>query len=564
MHLEDRVVPGEMFGTSMLWAMGAFADPAALMPDNYPTDRYSAETPAPAQRAEFYAPSLPYVDASTLSVCQLDTAAVSDSGSTQSSETVAADTPVATGTTDQALSQWNPGTDFGTDFDSLAPASGSMGDLLHPGANTPAAPNAPGGATSGVQAPVLFFSGTPAGASSAPGNALGAALASLAGSLNGGGATSAMQAAAPSQGQAAAADSGGSATPLFHARAVAAPNAVHPFAANGTAPFSPAQIRKAYGIDQLTNQGAGQTIYIVDAYNNPNLASNLHTFDVQWGLPDPTLTIHKMSSRISNNTSWGFEESLDVQWAHAIAPQASITLVEATSSSTTALFSAVDWATNNGAHIVSMSFGATDGSGDTGSDSHFNHSGVTYIASSGDTGAAVEYPAASPYVLSVGGTSLTLNTDSSYASETAWSAGGGGFTTNESLPGYQSSYGITNGGRSIPDVSFDADPNTGVYVYDTFVRPNGGWFEVGGTSLSAPSWGGLIALVNQSRSTPLTSNNLTSRTEYNAATGTVYASNYHDITTGSNGHPAGPGYDLATGVGTPQANNLVPWLINNN
>jgi len=278
-------------------------------------------------------------------------------------------------------------------------------------------------------------------------------------------------------------------------------------------------------------------------------------------LPAANLTVHKMSSRIRNSSSWGLEESLDVEWAHAIAPQANIVLVEATSNANNNLYAAVDWATNNGAHIVSMSWGGGDASGESSLDTHFNHSGVSYVASAGDAGGVVEYPSASPYVLSVGGTSLTIDTNGHYVGESAWSSGGGGTSVGESEPTYQKNYGINLSGRGTPDVSYNADPNTGFYVYDSFVAGGGGWFQVGGTSAGAPQWAALIALADQSRSTPLSTNNLTSRTEYNAATGTVYASNYHDVTTGSNGFAAGPGYDLATGVGSPQANNLVPWLI---
>jgi len=269
-----------------------------------------------------------------------------------------------------------------------------------------------------------------------------------------------------------------------------------------------------------------------------------------------------MSNRIRNSSSWGVEESLDVEWAHAIAPQANITLVEATSSSYTALFSAINWATTDGAHVVSMSWGGSDSSSDSSYDSYFSHMGVSYVASAGDSGGVVEYPSASPNVLSVGGTSLTLTTSNAYSSESAWSSGGGGASAYEPEPGYQSSYGINLSGRGTPDVSYDANPSTGVYVYDSYTRTPG-WYEVGGTSAGAPQWAGLIALVNQSRSTPLSTNNLTSRTEYNAAVGSVYATNYHDVITGSNGYAAGPGYDLATGLGSPQANTLVPWLIAN-
>jgi hypothetical protein len=577
MRLEDRVVPGEVFGTSMYWALGAFADAAVLAPDRCAGDSSQSSVVRSALVSDATAPCLPYVDSSTLTICQLDSsspAATDDTPATAPQTTAEPPAPAASPASDQVFS--GMGSDFSSDnlFDDLAGPTSSMGDLLHPGAQTPAIPNAATGAfdpalqsvVPGLSASAL--SGT--GGSAAGSRVLGETLATFANLTAGSTASSPMPGAgssagmASSAGAAATGDAGGFATPLIHAKVVSAPNKAHPNAANGAAPFSPAQISQAYGLNLISNTGAGQSIYIVDAFNDPNISSDLATFDTQWSLPAVNLTVHKMSNRVRNNTSWGLEESLDVEWAHSIAPQAKIVLVEATTNSNSNLYAAVDWATNNGAHIVSMSFGGGDSSGDSGLDSHFNHAGVTYLASSGDTGAAVEYPAASPYVVAVGGTSLTLDTNNNYVSETAWSSGGGGVTANEARPGYQTAYGITSSGRSIPDVAFDADPNTGVYVYDSFISGGGGWFEVGGTSLSAPSWAGIIALADQGRSTPLTSNNLTSRTEYNAATGTVYASNYHDITTGSNGHAAGTGYDQATGVGSPRANNLVPWLTANN
>jgi subtilase family serine protease len=384
------------------------------------------------------------------------------------------------------------------------------------------------GLTSGSQAAPAMAMGLP---NFAANDALGAALASE--------------------------SSAGGAAPMLVARTLGKPG---PFAS--ATPYGPAQIRHAYGFDHLSQTGAGQTIYIVDAFADPNITSDLQTFDSHFGLSNPNFTIHKMSSRIRSNSGWGLEESLDVEWAHAIAPAANIVLVEATTNSNSNLYAAVDWATNQGAHIVSMSWGGGDSTSDSSNDSHFNHSGVSYVASSGDTGGVVEYPSASPYVLSVGGTNLPLDANGNRTrAETAWSSGGGGTSVGEAEPGYQTAYGISLSGRGTPDVSYDADPNTGFYVYDSFQQ--GGALQVGGTSAGAPQWAALIALVDQSRSTPLSTNNLTSRTEYNAATGSVYASNYTDITSGSNGFPAGTGYDLATGVGSPNANNLVPWMISN-
>lgn len=362
----------------------------------------------------------------------------------------------------------------------------------------------------------------------------------------------------------AVAASEGSAEPMMVGARQAPEPGSHPSPLdwNGTPnpPYTPQQMQHAYGFDLVSNKGAGQTIYIVDAFNNPTVTSDLTTFDSKFGLPaPPSFTVYMMSNRVRNDAGWGLEEDLDVQWAHAIAPQANIVLVEATTNSNSNLYAAVDWATNQGAKVVSMSWGANDFSGETAYDSHFNHSGVAYVVSSGDTGGVVQYPSASPYTLSVGGTSLTLDANGNYASESAWVSGGGGASLYEAEPAYQTNYGITGGKRVTPDVSYNADPNTGVYVYDASYNPPG-WYSVGGTSAAAPQWAALIALADQSRGTPLGTSDLTSRFSYNAATGSAYATNYHDIATGSNGYSATAGYDKATGVGSPQANNLVGWL----
>src|SRR5439155_25939585 len=176
--------------------------------------------------------------------------------------------------------------------------------------------------------------------------------------------------------------------------------------------YSPAQIRHAYGIDKLTQDGAGQTIAIVDAYDAPNIQSDLNTFSTQFGLPTSGFTFTKAYAQGSQppaDGGWAQEISLDVEWAHAIAPQANILLVEAANSSLTNLLGAVDYAVAHGAAAVSMSWGAADFSAESTFDSHFNVTGVTFLASSGDTGGQVLYPSASPAVVSVGGTTLPLD-----------------------------------------------------------------------------------------------------------------------------------------------------------
>jgi subtilase family serine protease len=189
-------------------------------------------------------------------------------------------------------------------------------------------------------------------------------------------------------------------------------------------PLTPAAVRHAYGFDQIVGDGAGQTIAIIDAYDAPNIFKDADNFDKtfawsstglslysQFGASSSWLTKVSPSGRLPRaNVGWAEEISLDVEWAHAIAPAAKIMLVEASSNSLSALLGAVDYATNHGAQVVSMSWGSNEFSGETAYDFHFNHPGVTYVASAGDVGGVTEWPAVSPNVVSVGGTSLKVDT----------------------------------------------------------------------------------------------------------------------------------------------------------
>jgi hypothetical protein len=201
------------------------------------------------------------------------------------------------------------------------------------------------------------------------------------------------------------------------------------------------------------------------------------------------------------------------------------------------------------------------------------HQGVTFVASTGDYGANVpQYPAFSPNVVAVGGTSLYLNGDNSYAGESAWGGmnnssgtflgGGGGVSLYEAEPAYQTGVQST-GHRTTPDVSFVADPTTGAWIADTYnLSASNPWQVVGGTSLSAPAFAALFAIVNQGRVTSgLATLNTTSPLEAQQALYSLPTSDYHDVTNGNNGYAAGAGYDLATGLGTPVANLLVPGLV---
>ncbi len=246
--------------------------------------------------------------------------------------------------------------------------------------------------------------------------------------------------------------------------------------------YSVAQITSAYLASNLSfitsvkgttttvaGDGSGQTIAIVDAYNDPNIVSDVATFSSKFGLPVANLKVVSQtgtSTLPTNSTDWSEEISLDVEWAHAIAPGANILLVEAKSSSLSDLLTAVKYARNYaGVSVVSMSWGTNEFRGETSYDSYFTtptgHTGVTFVASSGDSGSTC-WPSVSSNVLAVGGTTLTLTSSNAYSSETAWSDSGGGVSSYEALPGYQKMIGISASGRVTPDVSYDANPSTGV------------------------------------------------------------------------------------------------------
>jgi hypothetical protein len=346
--------------------------------------------------------------------------------------------------------------------------------------------------------------------------------------------------------------------------------------------YSPQEIRHAYGFDQITfaggvkGDGRGQTIAIVDAYDDPTIANDLHQFDVKFQLPDPTFTKVNQSggTRLPvADSGWASEIALDVEWSHAIAPGANILLVEATDNSNANMFAAVTYAANRpGVVAVSMSWGEDEWSEDEKSsetlyDRTFvtptGHTGVTFIASSGDSGAPPIYPAVSPNVLSVGGTTLNLDRQGNYFTEFGWAGSGGGISSFERQPAYQ--HGVvtqSSSFRTNPDVAYDADPYTGFPVYDSY--SNFGWTVIGGTSAGAPQWAALIAIADQG----LALEGLPSLDGPGQALPSLYnmpASSFHDIKAGwSFGDPlysAGPGYDLVTGRGSPLANQVVAKLV---
>jgi len=345
----------------------------------------------------------------------------------------------------------------------------------------------------------------------------------------------------------------------------------------------PRQFRAAYGFNQIPNHGAGVTIALVDAYKDPNIVSDLAFYASYFNLAPCNFTV--VDQATVEGQGWDLEESLDVQQACALAPQANIVLVEAASSSYTDLLTAVATATQApyNASVVSMSWGGSSGSGENEYDTYFcnitNGLGqpVTYLAATGDGGHGTIYPSTSPCVVAAGGTDLVLSTSTpgpnplalDYGHETAWDGSGGGIDPYETETSWQVTACTAfspNGGRCVPDIASDADPGTGVPVYDTYSYP--GWVQVGGTSVATPDWGGFFTLVNSER----VANGGTTLSQaasdlytlyYNA---TDYAADFHDITTGTNGScgldcTAATGYDLVTGIGTYQANHLYPALV---
>jgi len=313
--------------------------------------------------------------------------------------------------------------------------------------------------------------------------------------------------------------------------------------------LSPATIRAAYG---LPSSGGYGTIAIIDAYDNPKAEADLNVFSAQYGLPACTTANgcfekHKMTTKIRGDQGWGLEIALDVQVAHAIAPDAKILLVEAKSASGTDLLAAVDYARNRSDVVaISMSWGGGEFSSEALYDSYFTSAyGATFFASSGDSGTGASWPASSPNIVSVGGTTLVLS-GGVLTGEVAWDGSGGGVSAYQPAPSYQTAYGLT-GNRAIPDVSANADPASGYSVYDSYgYAGQSGWFQVGGTSGSCPLWAGIKSL-------GLSADNAAF---YEDATGPDYATYFRDITSGSNGAcgaicDASAGYDHVTGLGSP-------------
>jgi kumamolisin len=298
--------------------------------------------------------------------------------------------------------------------------------------------------------------------------------------------------------------------------------------------------------------GGARAIAIVDAYHYPTAMSDLSVFSAQFGLPAPTSTnfqvVYGSGRQPPVNADWNVEEALDIEWAHAMAPAAKIYLVEAASSNFGDLLTAVSVANalvkSAGGGEVSMSWGGSEFSSETGYDTYFTQKGVVYFASAGDSPGVI-WPSSSTNVVSAGGTSVSRNaTTGAFQQELAWQSAGGGPSAYEPRPGYQSAISaIVQSRRGTPDVAADADPTTGVWVYS---YPY--WYVVGGTSVAAPVWAGIVN--SAGRFAPSTQSELAS-----AYAGLGNASVFTDITLGScgpnQGYLAAAGWDFCTGIGSP-------------
>jgi len=355
--------------------------------------------------------------------------------------------------------------------------------------------------------------------------------------------------------------------------------------------YSPYQMRVAYDTQPLLKDGvdgAGQTIVIIDAFQSPTVRQDLKTFNLTFGLHFSTLNIiapdglTPWNPNDPNQVGWAEEISLDVQWAHAIAPYATIDLVLAKSNQDTDIFNAIQYAVkNNLGSVISMSFGEAEACMDptlmAAQHQVFQNAvdkGITIFASAGDNGSAqpacngngyiqaVSTPASDPLVTGVGGTYLNANTSSGiYYGEQAWNetdivdgASGGGYSSVYSRPAYQVDFNHNKTQRGVPDIAYNASVNGGVLVHLGFLGSNSGFYIFGGTSAGSPQMAGELALVNQVFGRQGNIN----PTLYEGFARHGYSEYFHDITVGTNalvttgipGYSTTTGWDPVTGLGS--------------
>jgi subtilase family serine protease len=342
---------------------------------------------------------------------------------------------------------------------------------------------------------------------------------------------------------------------------------VRPFATATPSGYGPAQFRSAYALPVTTAAASGQTAALVEAYDDPAAKRDLNVYDSHFGLPFfpfCSASVTRSCFRKVNQAGaasplpavdpgWALESSLDVQAAHGICRDCSILLVEARSAAAADLAAAVATAARLGATVISNSYGVGESSAQAQLAPAYDHPGVAIVASAGDSGYGTAFPATLATVVAVGGTTLRVAADGSYAGESAWPGTGSGcsrYTTARSWQTGLAGWAATGCGsrRGVADVAADADPATGAAVYDsTALNGSAGWFRVGGTSLAAPIVAGVFGLAGNARSTA-----------YPAAWVYAHRSGLRDVTQGANGScgtvmcRAAKGYDGPTGLGTPR------------
>ncbi len=324
--------------------------------------------------------------------------------------------------------------------------------------------------------------------------------------------------------------------------------------------FSPSDLRSAYKLG--SDGGEGQTVAIVDAYDDPKAESDLATYRKTYGL-SPCTSENGCFEKVnqtgestgypSADTGWAVEISLDLDMVSAVCPQCHILLVEANSNEMRDLGPAVEEAAELGASEISDSWSGEESPEETSFDHYFDHPGVPVLFASGDEGYSVQYPAASPYVIAVGGTSLKKAANARGWSETAWSGAGSGCSAYEPKPTWQKDEGCPH--RTVADVSAVADPSTPVSMYDSYNE--GGWLLAGGTSVATPLLAGVEALSSSAVRSAGPS------AIYDAGEG----GELFDVTEGENGNcgtylcQAEVGYDGPTGWGTPDGPLSLPVAI---
>jgi len=297
--------------------------------------------------------------------------------------------------------------------------------------------------------------------------------------------------------------------------------------------------------------GGTKAIALVDAYDNPDAATDIKTFAAAYGYGTPDFTVVKVGNP-PPDSGWALEESLDIEYAFGMAPKAKIYLVEANSNSDSDLYAAEDKATKllqaAGGGEASNSWQGGEYSGETGDDSHFKGKGVVYFASSGDSGGQVGYPSVSPFVVSVGGTYIARDGSGNFLYEEGWSDAGGGPSQFEKRPSYQNIIKkIVGTKRGTPDFSSEASNVSYVVIYSQYGC--GGWCGVGGTSVSSPTMAGVV---NAAGTFAASTNAELTEAYKDYATAKKYKADWTDVTRGNAGqYQCKKGWEYCTGIGSP-------------